>query len=217
MLDNRKNVFWQALLSAILIFGIGIFLGVAFEQSRNNSVEEILLGSEVNVLDSQLLANIGNNFNLSCEVGIEKVVEFADEIYGEANQLEDYDENSQFTDVLEILHKRYDLLRLLLWQQAINLKEKCAGEYHTVVYFYQFKDPDLKLRSEQIAFSRALEDLKEEYGSRIILIPIAGDLELNSINAVKSSYGIDEYPVVVVDERVVIRSLEELRSIRGKL
>lgn len=213
MLHNRKNVFWQALLSAILIFGLGLLLGVAFEQSRNNSVADILLKSEVNVLDSQLIRNVGGDFDISCEVGEEKLVQFADEIFNEARQLERYEESSQLTNVLDSLHRRYDLLRLILWQQAIDLKKNCDTEYHTVVYFYQFKNPSLNLKSEQIVFSRALLDLKEEYGNKVILIPIAGDLGLSSIDLVMSSYGVEDYPFIIIDEDNIIDSVEGLAQL----
>lgn len=214
MIDNKKNVFWQAFLSATLIFGVGILLGFSFEQNRNASVEKTLLLSEVNVLDSQMIYNIGKNTNLSCDIGIDKVIDFADEVYLEAKRLEDYEENSQFTDVLEILHKRYDLLRLILWQQAILLKERCGADYHTIVYFYQFKDPDLSVNSQQIAFSRVLAEIKGDLGQKAILIPIAGDLNLKSIEIVMGSYGINSYPSVIVDEVRMINDLEELKKLK---
>lgn len=217
MFYNRKNVFWQALLSAILIFGIGLLIGVFFEQARNSEVENTLLNSEINVLDSQLMIKVGDDFNISCEVGEEKLVQFADDIFNEARQLEKYDEASQLTNVLKILHKRYDLLRFVLWQQAIELRKNCNTQYHTIVYFYQFDNPDIGLRSEQIAFSRVLGDLKEKYGNKIILIPIAGDLGLNSIDLVKSSYEVKDYPIVIFDETEVINSLEELNELKDKI
>lgn len=213
---SKKHVFWQALLSAILIFGVGILMGIAFEEARNRDVERNLLDSEINLLDSKLTGIVTGEFDVSCELAKGKLIGFADDIFLEARQLEDYDESSQLTDVLELLHKRYDLLRMDLWTQAINLKDKC-GDFHTVVYIYQFKDPSFDLESEQLVFSRVLEELKREYGREIILIPMAGDLGLNSIDLVKDSYGIEDYPAVILDEKVVIREIGDLAGIEDIL
>jgi len=203
-------VFWQALLSAILIFGVGLLLGVALEDSRNKDIEEILLNSEVNVLDSQLIGIASKGFNVSCEDVTEGLIEFADDVFLEARKLEKYEDSSQLTDVLEVFHRRYDILRVILWTQAVELKERCGGDFHTVVYIYQFRDPDLDLSSEQLVFSRKLQDLKKEYGNEFILIPLAGDLDLKSVDLIRKRYGVESYPVVILDERYVLRSIEEL-------
>ena len=214
---SKKHVFWQALLSAILIFGIGLLLGVALENSRNNEVQKNLLNSEINVLDSQVLAQIPGNFKVDCKSSTEQLTDFADSIYSEAKLLEQYDSSSELTDTLKIVHRKYDLLRVILWTQSINLKKQCKSDFHTVVYIYQYDEPDVIVRSEQITFGRFLEDLKQKYGNKIILIPVAGDLKLNSIDLVKNSYGIDSYPVIILDEKTVIRSVDDLDKIEGIL
>ena len=212
---NRKHVFWQALLSAALIFGIGLLLGVVLEDSRSRGVETILLGSEINVLDSQLLGQVSNMFNVSCDVSTESLIEFTDSIYEEAKLLEEYDASSQLTGTLEILHRRYDLLRVLVWMQAIDLKENCGRDFHTVVYIFQYKDPGVGTRSTQSVFSKFLEELKAKYGSDLILIPIAGDLELGSVELIKKQYNIEDYPAVILNEDKVVRDLIELKDIEG--
>jgi len=214
---NTKHAFWQALFSAILIFGVGLILGFYFENSRNQQVEKNLINSEVNVLDSQLMQQINENFDIGCTESKEKLIALADSIYSEAQLLEKYSSSSQLTDILEVLHKRYDILRLILWTQSIELKKKCGSDFNTVVYIYQYKDPSVKVKSEQITFSRFLEDLKVKYGQEIILIPIAGDLDLKSVDLVKNSYSIDSYPAIIVNEEQVIRSVDELKDIEKAL
>jgi len=214
---NRKHVFWQALLSAVLIFGVGILIGIGFENSRNDLVEETLVNSEINLLDSQLLGTISNNFEIGCEDANLALMKFADRIYNEARILEDYDEASQLTGLLEILHKRYDLLRVMLWAQAIDLKKNCGSDIHTVVYIFQYKDEGATLKSEQLVFSRKLESLKNEHPGEVILIPIAGNLELESVELIKKKYLIDKYPAIIVDEKHVIKNVEDLEGIEEVL
>jgi len=214
---NPKNAFWQALFSAILIFGVGLVLGFNFENSRNQEVEKNLLNSEVNVLDSQLMSKINENFNIGCDASKEKLVKQADSIYSEAKLLEKYAASSQLTDVLELVHKRYDLLRLNLWSESIELKKRCNFDFNTIVYIYQYKDPSIETKSEQVTFSRVLEDLKIKYGNKFILIPIAGDLKLDSIDLMKEAFGIDRYPVIIINEKKVIEDVESLKEIENFL
>jgi hypothetical protein len=214
---NTKHAFWQALFAAILIFGIGILVGVYYENSRTNKVEENLLYSEINLLDSQLLGAVGDNFNVSCVIEKQNIISFADKIYNEAKLLEEYDSSSQLTGTLQIIHRRYDLLRVLLWGEIINYNEKCGEKLKTVVYMYDYGSPDSSTKAEQIAFGRYLDDLKSKYGNRFILIPVAGDLNLGSVDLIKANYGITKLPVVIVNEKDVIGIVDNLFNIEKLL
>lgn len=214
---NKKNAFWQALISAVLIFGIGLLLGVFLEDYRSKTVETALINSEINALDQQILQQINSNFKIDCTLAENKIVKFADRIYGEAKTLEDYDDSSDLTTTLKILHKRYDLLRTLLWVQSTELKETCDSDYNIIVYLYQYSNPTIETRSSQTAFARYLEDLKEEYGNEIILIPIAGDLDLDSLNLLTESYKIRNYPAVILNNEIVIRKIDNLPALRDVL
>ncbi len=214
---SKKHVFWQALLSAILIFGLGLLLGIALENSRNNEVQNNLLNSDINVLDSQIMAQIPGNFKVDCETSAQQLTDFADSIYSEAKLLETYDSRSELTNTLEVIHRKYDLLRVILWTQSINMKKQCKSDFHTIVYIYQYQEPSILVKSEQLTFARFLEDLKGQYGNEIILIPIAGDLDLSSVELIKNSYGIDSYPAVIVDEKIVIKSIDDLDKIETSL
>ncbi|MBS3071533.1 hypothetical protein J4408_00925 [Candidatus Pacearchaeota archaeon] len=213
---SNKHVFWQALLSAILIFGVGIFLGIAFEEARNHSVENSLLVSEINVLDNQVAGQLGTDLSLSCDTIKNNIIKIADKIYDEARVLEEYDYASQLTTALETMHKRYDLLRVMLWTQSINYEKKCGDGFHIVVYLYQYKDPEPQIRSEQIVFSRILEGLKDKYGNDFVLIPIAGDLKLESVELIKEKYNLKSYPAVIIDGKI-IDSTAELSKIEEDL
>jgi hypothetical protein len=215
---GSKHVFWQALLSAVLIFGVGILLGVWIEHGRNTTLENGLLTSEINVLDSQLLGQVSQNFNVGCNLSKQEVIELSDRIYNEAKSLEQYDSSSQLTDTLQLLHKRYDILRVILWNQAANVGKACRGDFHTVVYLYQYKNPSIEVDSTQTVFSRILEDIKQKEGDRIVLIPIAGDLNISSIDLIKKKYNLDDgYPIVIVDETKVIKTIAELTAIQQSL
>lgn len=209
---RSKSAFWQALLLSIFVFLLGLMLGFFLENSRANSVEINALNSEINLLDEQLRNDIFKSFDIGCSESIQSTFEFADKIFWEAQKLSGYDDASKFPDSLEIVHKRYDLLRMILWQDSIELRERCSGEFHIVVYFFEYGSDDINKKSLQLSFSRLLLDLKNKYPGDILLIPIAGNLELESVDLVLDKYDIEKLPAVVVDEEVVVRELVNIKE-----
>ena len=218
MMSSRgtKHVFWQALVFAIIVFGVGVVLGFFLEDSRINSVQEILLNAELNLLDEQLRNEAIDNFDIGCSEAIGSVYKFADRIFEEAVKLEEYDSASKFQDTLKTLHKKYDLLRMMVWTDAVRLKDRCDADFHTVVYIYEYGIDEVNKRAVQISLGKVLIDLKTNHGEKVLLIPIAGNFDLESINLVKDKFGIEELPVVIVDETEIIKgiiSVSELEKI----
>jgi hypothetical protein len=201
---GMRNVFWQALIFTVLVFVAGMALGYYLESSRSNSVELNLIGAEIDLLDQQLRSKIVEDYNLSCSLAVPSTFVFADKVYEQAQQLERYDSANKFNrDTLNLLHKRYDLLRTMLWFEAIKTKQNC-GSFHTVIYLFEYDPQDVQIRAQQAYYSRLLVDLKEKYGSKILLIPIASNLDLTSIELARQNYGANKIPAIIINEKRVI-------------
>ncbi len=214
---NSKHAFWQALLFAIFIFGIGVLMGFFLENSRVNKVELNLLRSEINLLDEQVRGRIVEDFDLDCKVAVKNTFDFADKIYYEALKMEEYDSASKFGNQLKEVHKRYDLLRVILWDESLKLKRDCDAKFHTVVYLFNYTSEDTKIRGKQVAFARILKDLKEKHGNDVLLIPIAIDLGLSSTELVTRVYNISSAPAVIIDEKEVVRDIINLEEFESKI
>jgi hypothetical protein len=216
MVTQSKTVFIQSLVVTIIVFLIGLTIGFVVESNRVDKTQIALINSEINLLDEQIRSQNIETFNISCDLAVANTFEFADRIYKEAQLLEKYDSSSKFTDELRIIHKRYDLLRTLLWMHSIEIKEKCPQHFHTVVYLFDYASEDIDQKAKQAAISRMLVDLKEAQGQSILLIPIASNLNLESIEIIKQKYGISKAPAVIIDENKVIKqdiTLSELEDI----
>ncbi len=216
MVTQNKNVFIQSLAVTIIIFLTGLVIGFAIESNRVDRAQLALTNAEMSLLDEQIRnLNIGA-FNISCDLAIESTFKFADRTYEEARLLEKYDSSNKFTSELLTAHKRYDLLRTLLWAHTIEINRKCASQFHTVVYLFDYGTEDIDQRARQAAISRMLSDLKMRHGGSILLIPIASNLELESIELIKSKYGISRAPAIIIDERKVVTkdvTLSEMEDI----
>jgi hypothetical protein len=215
MAINQKHVFWEALLVTLFIFGVGLVAGIMIENHRTSEIVNLYLSSEISLLDAEVQREIINYGELNCEVAIKNNIDFGNRIYEEAKTLQEYEDSEQLTNNLKAQHRKYDLLRTMFWLNSIKLKDKCDSDFHTVVYLYDYDSEDLAEKNKQEVFSRFLGELKEETGDEIVLIPIAKNLDLSSLDLLLGDYDIGPTSVIL-DEKHVFNSLEELSEIRDR-
>jgi len=215
MFKSQKHAFWQALVATLFIFGIGIFVGVLLENSRIGKISEIFYESEINLLDIRLQNEIYSKGNFNCKLAIQENTKFADKIYEEGKILDEYEKASRLNpEKLAIEHKKFDILRAMLLLNSLEIKENCNNSYHNVIYFYQYNNPRLDLKSKQNVFSRLLGELKQKYGEKIFLIPMAADNDISSINILLDRYeiGLEDLPVILIDEKIKITELQSVEE-----
>ena len=214
--ENKKHVFWQALFLTVMFFFLGMVLGIYFEQMRADKTNVLFYNSENSLYDSFALAQLLDKPFVSCEDLVNANINFADRIYIEARELENYDSSNKLTDSLKSIHKKYDLLRTLLWMNVISVKEKCDS-VDTVVYLYNYEEEDIELKSRQVVWGRILNDLKEKEGSEIILIPIAVDQGVESLNYLLKTYGVRDFPAVLINEETAVYEHETVEELEDYL
>ena len=167
-------------------------------------------------MDIKIQTEILNLKDINCEETIKKNIEFANKVYDEAKILDQYEGASRIKNTLFQYHKKYDLLRALLWLNSIKIKERCWGDFHTIVYLYDYQSEDLEQKSKQAVFSNFLADLKDEFGDNIILIPIAKNLGISSLDLLIKDYGINETSIIL-DEKVVVSNPSNLYEIENRI
>lgn len=203
---NSKNAFWQALVFTAIVFFLGIALGFFLENKQSGELFNRLVDSEINILDDQLRERIISDFEFDCSLAKESLFNFADKIYEEAGQLEEEDSPGRLND-LAILHKRYDLLRTMLWVESTQLMEKCRVDFHVLVYLYEYKNEDIDVASKQFYYSRMLFDLKSAYPDKVILIPIAVDTGVSSLELMLKSRELNVFPVIVINDKKTVMEI----------
>jgi len=213
---DPKHVFWQALVFTIFIFGIGLMSGLFIEGSRLSDVEISAINSEIDLLDAKLRNEVMNSFDIECDVTLSSTFDFADKIYDDAIKLERFDEESSLINTFRSIHRRYDLLRTILWVEIIELKKQCDSDIHTVVYLYEYETESAETEARQNLYSAVTEDLKSKYDNEILLIPIAVNLDVSALDMILTKYALTEFPAIIVDEThtldglITIEDLEEL-------
>lgn len=217
MKKSSKHVFWQALIIALIIFWSGILIGMLFENSRIEKLEDFYFGAKTDISDFELSSEILYEGDYGCALIQEHSVLLADKIYAEARLLEKYDDSNKITKGLIGLHRRYDLLRTILWKNIIENKERCNSDLNTVVYLYNYDNPGLNVKAIQEAMSNFLIDLKGKYGDEIILIPIAVDTNVGALDLLRGIYGLEKSPSIFVNEEFKFETLDSLENLEESL
>ena len=208
MFESQKNVFWQALLVTVLIFGLGVFIGVILENWRGGKISDLYQKSETGLLDVKLQTEIYSLGNFNCEKAVQENIKFADKVFEEAKILDRYEKANKLTENIVIQHKKYDLLRTMLFLNSIKINEKCKNSYYEVVYFYDYNEASFDTKAKQAVFSRILVELKETKGKQVLLIPIAGDNDISAVSTLLEKYEIKELPTILIDRKVKITEVQ---------
>jgi len=217
-LEAKYKVFIETLIFTLLILIIGFTLGFYIEYSRNSITSENYKIFEVDLLDLELqnyyYEIMGND---SCEAAIQSNLDFADRIYSQGLILERYEKASEILEGDLLLEKKkYVLSKTKLWLNSIIIKRRCGNPFHTVTYIYS-QEPSQVKEAEQSAISETLRLIKQESGNEIILIPIAGDLGLYSVDLQLSNYNLTYLPSIIIDEEIVLTGYHTEEQIKQSL
>ncbi len=214
---NQKRFFLYALILTIVIFNIGIFMGYMLESSRIDKINNLYVNAETELLDQMIQRDALSIIDLDCNSLIQENINFGDKIFSEALLIQKYEEANKINDNIIFQHKRFDLLRTLFWINSIKIKEKCNSDYHNVVYFYKYNSPSIEQESKQRFFSNLLSEIKINQEENVMLIPIAADNNIPSVNLLVKEYGIDKLPTILIDEKIKITDVKTIEDIEKYL
>ena len=217
MSGSQKKTFLYALIVTLFIFNLGIFFGYMLEISRVNDVNKLYIDAEMELLDQVTQKDALDTLNLSCDMLISENIKFGDRIFAEALQIQKYEDANRITSEIILQHKRFDLLRAIFWINSIKIKQQCSSSYHNVIYFYKYNNPSLEQKSKQRFFSNLLLQVKQDKGEKIMLIPIAADNNISSIDLFVKKYDITQLPTVLIDENIRITDVKSIEDIEKYL
>lgn len=217
-IKNQRFIFLYALIATLIVFNLGIFFGYMLEASRVNKINEMYRETDMNILDQRILNDAGEIIDFDCEYLIEENIKFGDKIFRNALQIKKYEDANRINGEVISQHRKYDLLRTLFWVNSMKIKQKCSSDFHTIVYVYKYNNPSIQQVSEQKFFSNLLTEIKEKYGNNVLLIPIAGDNNLVSLDLLLKKYEITELPTILIDENIKmmeVKSMEDIEKYLG--
>ena len=214
---DQKRVFLYALIVTLVVFNLGIFFGYMLENSRSNNVNSLYVDAEQELLDQVAQKDALSVLNLDCSTLVSENIKFGDRIFNEALQIQKYEDANRITNEIVLQHKRFDLLRAIFWINSITIKQQCNSTYHNVVYLYKYNNPTLEQDSKQKFFSNLLIQVKQDKADKVMLIPIAADNNVTSIDLFVKKYNITQLPTILIDENTKITDVKTIDDIEKYL
>jgi hypothetical protein len=206
MSGKMRKILLKTLALTMLVFIIGFYAGVLFDNLRLEEVKSRLteidnLWNDVRLLQSFTQRMIDNK-SLDCDILLKENLIAGDKIYEEGQKVEEYEKANRFTPTIFVEKERYALLDLQFWLNSIDLKRVCNASYSTVIYFYSHYNKT----TEQGFQDRVLLDLKEKCGPQIIYITFPSDMGIITLNVIRDIYNIEKLPAIMINESIVLYS-----------
>jgi len=217
MIKNQKMIFLYALIITLVVFNLGIFMGYMLESSRLDKINILYSNAELELFDQMAQKESLGALNINCKTLVEENIKFGDKVFQEALEIQKYEEANRMSGDIIFQHKRFDLLRTLFWMNSIKIKQNCNSDYHNVVYFYKYNNPSINQESKQKFFSNLLEQIKTKEGEKVMLIPIAGDNDIPSINLLVNQFDITEFPTILIDEKTKLTDIKNASELENFL
>lgn len=214
---NQKRTFLYALIVTLVLFNLGIFFGYMLETSRSNTINALYTDSERELLDQITQKDALSILNLDCNALVSENIKFGDRIFNEALQIQKYEDANRITTEIITQHKNFDLLRAIFWINSIEIKQQCNSNYHNIVYFYKYNNPSVEQESKQKFFSNLLVELKQQEGDNVMLIPLAADNNITSIDLFTEKYNITQLPTILIDEKTKVTDVNNIEDIEKYL
>ena len=196
-------VFVEALVLTVVFFSLGLYVGGSLEESRIYNINNKTINSEVNLIDVLALNKIKTDTKQSCDFLIKGNYNFMNKVYEQAIELEDYVNTGYLIDDIKLFHRKYDVQRLYLWLNILEIKEKCNFEnYDYIVYLYDRETQNKDVQGKQNTLSRILFDVKLD-NENLFLIPISKNTDLVSLNTIIANKNITSFPSLIINGEVI--------------
>jgi hypothetical protein len=206
MSGKMKKIFLKTLALTLLVFIIGLYAGIFFDNLRLEEIKSSL--TEIDNLwnDARLMQSFTqemiDNKSLNCNILLKENLIAGDKIYQQGQKVEEDEKANMFTPTIIVEKERYALLDLQFWLNSIELKKICNASYSTVIYFYSQYNKTV----EQGFQDKVLFDFKEKCGSQIVYITFPSDMGITTLDTIKSIYSIDKLPAILINESLVVYS-----------
>ncbi|MFH8132254.1 MAG: hypothetical protein QW321_01455 [Candidatus Aenigmatarchaeota archaeon] len=199
----KVSIHYAPTIFTVLIFLIGLMIGIIVENYRLSSIRKSISESEIRWNDARLLnyyfINLEKN---NCDLAFEENLEYNEKIYSYGKVIEQAIEASRFTPELEQEWRRYTLLQVQFLFGSIELKEKCNLDYSIVIHLFKKKNLTSEEEINNKLQSAILLDLKEKCGRKMMLVPLTADVDLLVVDYIVKRFNVTTYPSVIIDEKV---------------
>lgn len=215
------KIYLKAALLTLLVFSIGIGIGIYLDSLRlnffSNKLEEFQIDYSNLLLEELFFKSFDFDEKRICEIYIEKTNKLAEEAGKLGSYIESFKETTKLrAGEFEILKQKYFLTNLHLWLHMRNLREKCNYNVTTILFFYT----SLGRCEDCIAQGAILSRIKKRNPEKYMIFAVDVDSNLGIISTLLQYFKVVKTPTMIINEVVKLEgfySEEELKNILDKL
>jgi len=217
--ENNNIVFWQAAVISIVVFLLGLFVGVMFESQRTEAT--MLTISSLTYEFSNIKQMTFYYQQISnkdyCEEAIKQNFKFTNNNLKKGQEIERYENANILIKTMDSKKREYLLLKTEFLINTLILKEKCNMSQNMIFYFYSDKTTNKNIIAQQAVQSKVLTDLHNKQTDTFILIPLAADLNNTVVDLLLASHNITQMPSLLINNKIVLSGIQSESEIERYL
>lgn len=200
----NKNIYLAAILIVAIIFIVGYFTIVIYDNKKKSGIEEefSLLSQQIG-LDEVYEYYLKEKPEKKCEIlnnQLNSQLKTNEKLF---NKLKEYNENA-IVSTDNIIKYQLVITNIKLWLQYNKLKEDCDLDIKIMLYFYPeiFEDTPKKtqLDAKTIIFESKLRKIMNDCGYLSIALPDKSDIEI--INLIKIDHNVIDSPSALINGKM---------------
>jgi hypothetical protein len=197
-----KHKYIAVALITLLIFSLGMVLGLLWDELRVNFVKDVNAMKDIDYQSLQfqyLYLSTLSKSETSCNALYVTLGQSVKDLAATLDALINYQKQSSInTKQYELIERDYILDNLRYWLFAKQVKEQCSRDVVTVLYFY--KKYDCPVCNDQ---GFLLTHYKKIFEDRLLVFPIDSDLKSQevAISLVESQYNVTQYPTMIIGDK----------------
>ncbi|MEM4272361.1 MAG: hypothetical protein QXH30_02130 [Candidatus Bilamarchaeaceae archaeon] len=195
----------MALLLTIVIFSLGIYVGMVIDESAKANVDTELRALEQDLYLSRIMLLMEENASEFCPIYSEKLEAVDGERQLIGDRLEYLETVRGVYD--EELKERYFYLELENYLLMERMEAACGADFMPVLFFYE--------RNSQVSLDQGdvLDQLRAAH-PEVKVFSFDGGMDSTVVRVLKEKYLINSYPTIVLDGKRLVgfQTLEQLEK-----
>ncbi len=207
------KVYVFTFILTVIIFSLGLLLGVTLENERQRIVHEDLVQYQSDLENIMLQEALIEGDSMECESFPLMFKDLYKNLDNMGETLEDYQARGKFHESeFEKLKVQYTTLSIRTWLLMEKVRKSCPGDLSTILYFYSSKSC-----RDCLSQGVVLDAIKKEYGMRVMIFPIDKDLEHPGVHSLSAYFNVTTAPTLVVNSRIKHEGLTDKEVITPEL
>ncbi|MBU0470856.1 MAG: hypothetical protein KKA62_00075 [Nanoarchaeota archaeon] len=185
-----------AFVLTLVVFSIGIFVGIFLEEARLKYSQQITLEEKVNLRSLQLQQNYIGSGLADCNSLHHILEQNINELTKKMSLIMDYQKKAVFNEKeFNLQLQDYFLTEIQFYLLSKEIDNKCKEDNVKILYFYD--ENKFETQGEILSY------LKNKFGSKVLIFSLNSDFEQEPmIKVLLTSFGITEFPATVINNKV---------------